>query len=51
MFFAGIWREIGRGAAGEAVLTLTVRESGKIRFLLPGDMPGQLSQALQKVAN
>ena len=43
--------EIGRGPAGEAVLTLTVGESGKIRFLLPSDMPGQLSQALQKLAN
>jgi hypothetical protein len=43
--------EIGRGPAGEVVLTLTVGQSGKIRFLLPGDMPGQLSQALQKLAN
>jgi hypothetical protein len=43
--------EIGRGPAGEAVLTLTVGESGEIRFLLPSDMPGQLSQALQKLAN
>ena len=43
--------KLGRGPDGEAVLTLTVGQSGKIRFLLPADMPGQLSQALQKLAN
>jgi hypothetical protein len=43
--------EIGRGPHGQAILTLTVGESGKLSFLLPADMPGQLSQALQKLAN
>jgi hypothetical protein len=43
--------EIGRGPDGEVVLTLTVGQSGKINFLLPADMPGQLSESLQKLAN
>ena len=43
--------EIGRGSDGEAVLTLLVGESGKISFLLPDDMAGQLSEMLQKLAN
>jgi hypothetical protein len=37
--------------ADEAVLTLTMGESGKIRFLLPSDMWGQLGQALRKLAH
>ena len=41
--------QIGRGPAGESVLTLTVGENGKIRFLLPSDMPGSLTQALRKL--
>jgi hypothetical protein len=43
--------ELGRGPDGEAVLTLTVGQSGKISFLLPTDMPGQLSVSLHKLAN
>jgi len=43
--------EMVRGPDGEAVLTITVGQSGKIGLLLPADMPGQLSQALQGLAN
>lgn len=42
---------VGRGPAGEPVLTLIVGRAGTISFLLPGDMPGQLSEALQSFAN
>lgn len=43
--------EIGCGPDGEAVLTLMVGQSGRISFLMTADMPGQLSQALQGLAN
>ena len=42
---------LGRGPAGEPVLTMMVGRTGTISFLLPGDMPGQLSGTLQKLAN
>jgi len=42
---------VGRGPAGEPVLTMVVGRAGTISFLLPGVMPGQLSEALQKLAN
>jgi hypothetical protein len=32
--------EIGRGPAGEAILTLMVGQGGKVSFLMPGAMPG-----------
>jgi len=40
-----------RGPSGEPVLTMVVDRAGTISFLLASDMPGQLSQALQKLAN
>jgi hypothetical protein len=43
--------QVGRGENGEAVLSMIVGTAGKISFLLPDDMPGQLSQALRKLAN
>jgi hypothetical protein len=43
--------KLSRGPAGEPVLTMIVGHAGAISFLLPGDMPGQLSEALQKLAN
>jgi hypothetical protein len=43
--------ELGRGPAGEAVLSLIVGQRGKISFLMPGGMPGQLSESLQKLAH
>ena len=43
--------KVSRGPAGEAVLTMTVGSAGAISFLLPNDMPGQLTEALQKLAN
>src|SRR6478609_5689553 len=36
-----------RGPNGEAVLTLVVGHAGAISFLLPNDMPRQLSATLQ----
>jgi hypothetical protein len=35
--------QVGRGESGEPVLTLIVGAAGKISFLLPDDMLGQLS--------
>jgi len=43
--------ELGRGPDGEAVLSFKVGQNGEISFLLPADMPGHLSQALQWLAN
>lgn len=43
--------KVGRAPTGEAVLTMVVGRAGTINFLLPGDMPGQLSETLQKLAN
>lgn len=43
--------QLGRGGHGEPVLTMIVGSTGKISFTLPADMPGQLSQALLKLAN
>ncbi len=43
--------QVGRGQNGEPVLSMIVGAAGKISFLLPDDMPGQLSQALRKLAN
>jgi hypothetical protein len=43
--------KVGRAPTGEAVLTMVVGRAGTINFLLPGDMPGQLSDTLQKLAN
>ena len=40
-----------RGPAGEPVLTVVVGRAGMISFLLPSDMPGQLSESLQNVAS
>ncbi|MES2294334.1 MAG: hypothetical protein V4527_13610 [Pseudomonadota bacterium] len=37
---------LGKGEGGETILTLTVGETGNISFILPGDMEGQLSDAL-----
>jgi hypothetical protein len=42
---------LGRGPAGEPILTMVVGRAGTISFLLPGDMLGQLSETLQKLAN
>lgn len=42
---------VGRGPAGEPVLTMVVGRAGTISFVLPGDIPGQLSETLQKLAN
>lgn len=42
---------VGRGPNGEPVLTMVVGRAGTISFVLPGDMPGQLTQALQGLAN
>jgi len=43
--------KLGRGPNGEVVLTMIVGQAGAISFLLPPDMPGQLSESLQKLAN
>ena len=43
--------KVSRGPDGEAVLTMVVGQAGAISFLLAGDMPGQLSAMLQKLAN
>ena len=43
--------EIGRGPAGEAILSLTIGDAGKISLVLPAAMPGQLSEQLQKLAH
>jgi hypothetical protein len=43
--------QLGRGEHGEAVLTMVVGKTGKVSFALPADMPGQLGQALRKLAN
>jgi len=43
--------KVGRGPAGKPVLTMVVGQAGAISFLLPGDMPGQLSETLQNLAN
>jgi hypothetical protein len=42
--------KMGRGPNGEPVLTMVVGRAG-ISFLLPDDMPGQLSETLQRLAN
>ena len=38
--------QVGKGEEGETVLTLTVGDTGKISFILPGDLEGQLFDAL-----
>lgn len=43
--------QVGRGPNGEPVLSMIVGTTGKISFLLPEDMPGQLTHALLKLAN
>jgi hypothetical protein len=43
--------KLERGPDGDPVLTLVVGRAGSISFLLPADMPGQLTEALQKLAN
>ena len=43
--------QVGRSSNGEPVLSMIVGAAGKIIFLLPDDMAGQLSQALRKLAN
>ena len=43
--------QVSRGPNGEPVLSMTLGNAGKISFLLPDDMPGQLTQALLKLAN
>jgi hypothetical protein len=43
--------QVGRGQNGEPILSMIVGAAGKISFLLPDDMPGQLSHALRKLAN
>jgi hypothetical protein len=43
--------QVSRWPDSEAILTLTMGESGKISFLLPGDMAGKLSETLKKLAN
>jgi uncharacterized protein (DUF983 family) len=43
--------KVSRGPGGDAVLTMIVDRTGVISFLLPDDMPGQLSETLQKLAN
>jgi hypothetical protein len=41
--------KIGRGPAGETIMTLVVGERSNISFLLPAEMARQLFQALGKV--
>lgn len=41
--------QLGRGANREAVLTMIVGQTGKISFLLPGDMPENLMGALARM--
>jgi len=43
--------ELGRGPDGAAVLTLMVGTQGRLSFLLPSTMPGQLSDLMRKFAN
>jgi hypothetical protein len=43
--------EIPNIVENAAVLTMSVGRARTISFLLPGDMPGQLSDTLQKLAN
>lgn len=43
--------QLGCGGHGEPILTMIVGKNGKISFTLPAGMPGQLSQALLKLAN
>jgi hypothetical protein len=43
--------QVGREPNGEPILSMIVGASGKISFLLPEDMPGQLISALLKLAN
>jgi hypothetical protein len=43
--------KVSRGPGGEGVLTMVVDRAGTISFLLPGDLPGLLSETLQKLAN
>jgi len=49
-FTATLFR-VGKAPGGEPVLTLFAGKAGLITFVLPNDMPGPLSQALQKLAN
>lgn len=42
---------LGRAPSGEAVLTMVVGRAGAIRFLLPGDMAGQMCETLRTLAN
>ncbi len=42
---------ISRAPTGEPVMTMSVGRAGIISFLLPNDMPGQMSEVLQKLAN
>ncbi len=37
---------LGKGDENETVLTLTVGETGNVSFILPGDLEGQLFDAL-----
>ena len=43
--------KVGRGPDREPVLTMVMGRAGTISFLLSGEMPGQLSEALQKLAS
>ena len=43
--------KVGRGPTGEPVMTICVGRAGTISFLLPNDMPGQMTEVLQKLAN
>ena len=43
--------KVTRGPEGESALTMIVGRAGTISSLLPSDMPGQLSHALEKLAN
>jgi hypothetical protein len=49
--FKALSFKLSRGPAGEPVLAMIGGQAGAMSFLLPGDMPGQLSQALQRLAN
>lgn len=40
------WFELGRDAAGTAVLTMTFGSGGKMSFALPGQMPEQMFEVL-----
>lgn len=43
--------QFARGPEGQPVLTMLVGKAGRISFLLTPEMPGKLSELIQKAAN